>query len=79
MLCCLVPLRATLHHIPLQLVDILNGYVRVWIKELNNGVRAVSAVFSCIMFTTIRYHIGPGQIHHHAINHETKNTSLITS
>ena len=32
MLCCLVPLRATLHHIPLQLVDILNGYVRVWNK-----------------------------------------------
>ena len=23
---------ATLHHIPLQLVDILNGYVRVWNK-----------------------------------------------
>ena len=32
----------------------------LWIKELNNGVRAVSAVFSCIMFTTIRYHIRPG-------------------
>ena len=23
---------STLHHIPLQLVDILNGYVRVWNK-----------------------------------------------
>ena len=51
----------------------------LWIKELNNGVRAVSAVLSCIMFTTIRYHIGPGQIHHHTINHQPANTIHINS